>query len=127
MSQCKDKATTLLKETIASPLYRLPLTAYQASYPILLADGAVEEDEVLVLGRFFALVEDINRGLDNAAAIYMSGNLMENKLQNEFNRNQMKAKKLLEEESGNSNLFDQAKEIVDKKIALKWWHYEKLA
>lgn len=85
ISQCKEKAETLLKDNIQSPLYRLPLTAYQASYPVLLVDGAVGEDEVLVLGRFYALIEDINRGLDNAAAMYMSGNLVENKLTGESN------------------------------------------
>ena len=62
--QCKEKADILLKDKVQSPLYRLPLVAYQTSYPILLADGAVAEDEVSVLGRCYALVEDINRGLD---------------------------------------------------------------
>lgn len=127
MSQCKEKAETLLKDNVQSPLYRLPLTAYQTSYPILLADGAVGEDEVSVLGNFWALVEDINRGLENAASLYMSGNVVENKLTGEFHRNQKKAKNLLDSQNGGLSLFEQAKTIIDRKIVLKWWQYEKYA
>lgn len=127
MSQCKEKVETLLKDNVQSPLYRLPLTAYQASYPILLADGAVGENEVLVLSRFYSLVEDINRGLNNAASIYMTGDLMQNKLASEFERNKIKSRNLLNPQNGGSSLYDQAKEIVDQKISQKWWKYGKYA
>jgi hypothetical protein len=127
MYQCKENATTLLEDKVQSPLYRLPLIAYQTSYPVLLADGAAAENEASVLGKFFATVQDINRGLDNAAAIHMSGNVMDNKLTGEYNRNKLKAKNLLDKVNGNPSLFEQAKEIVDQKIALKWWQYGKYA
>jgi len=74
MEQCKEKAETLLRDRVMSPLYRLPLIAYKVSFPVLLADGAVEENEVLSIGRFFNLSEELNRGLDNAAEMLKAGN-----------------------------------------------------
>ena len=127
MSQCKDNAATLLQDKIQSPLYRLPLIAYQTSYPVLLADGAVAESEVSILGKFFSTVQDINRGLDNAAALFMSGGVMDNKLESEHDRNKLKARNLLDQENSNPSLYEQAKILVDRKIALKWWQYGKHA
>jgi hypothetical protein len=126
IKQCNERAQTLLKDDVQSPLYRLPLIAYQTSYPILLADGAVSEDEVLKLGQFFGLVQDINRGLDNAAQIYMSGDLIANKLKSEFNRNRMKAEHLVVPKEAVS-LANQALAIVDCKISQRWWRYARNA
>jgi hypothetical protein len=127
MSLCKEKLDNLLNDDIQSPLYRLPLIAYQISYPVLLADGAVSEEEVLILGRFFGLVQDINRGLDNTAAMHMSAAPMVIEIASEFNRNLMKAGSLVKKRDGKASLFDQAKEVFDRKIALKWWQYGKYA
>jgi len=52
---------------------------------------------------------------------------MDNKLEGEYNRNKLKARNLLDQENGNPSLYEQAKEIVDQKIALKWWQYGKYA
>ena len=125
MAQCKEKAETLLKDNIQSPLYRLPLIAYQTSYPVLLADGAVDENEVLALGNYFSQVQDINRGLDNSAEANMSGG--SHKLKDEFDRNRLKAGKLIKDQNGEASLHKKAKEIVDKKIALRWYQYTKCA
>ncbi len=46
MMLCKEKAELLLNDNVMSPLYRLPVIAYQVSYPVVLADGAVAEEEV---------------------------------------------------------------------------------
>jgi len=81
----------------------------------------------LVLGSFFGLVQDINRGLDNAAAMYMSGSLMENKIESEFQRNCIKAKKLIKQEGQMPSIYEQAKHIIDRKIALRFWQYAKHA
>jgi hypothetical protein len=121
IGQCEEQANTLLTDDVESPLYRLPLIAYQTSYPILLADGAVSEEEVRMLGRFFGLVQDINRGLDNAADIHMSGEST-NKLRSEFNRNRLKAEHLIRTKDGPS-LAEQARSIVDAKVNQAWWHY----
>ncbi|MBI3545767.1 MAG: hypothetical protein HY081_04135 [Gammaproteobacteria bacterium] len=125
--QCKEKSEALLNDNIQSPLYRLPNIAYQTSYPVLLADGAVDEKEVMVLGKFFGQVQDINRGLDNAAHIYMSDTPMGNKLRSEFDRNRLKAEKLSRGDATNPSLFDQSKDILDRKISLRWWQYKKSA
>lgn len=118
---CKEKAEMLLRDNIASPLYRFPVTAYQVSYPVLLADGAVAEAEVLTLGRFFEQVHDINRGLDNAAQAKMANDAPN--IATEYQRNLLKARKLVEGNSAEPSFFVPAKDIVDKKISLSWWRY----
>ncbi|HEX9810875.1 MAG TPA: hypothetical protein VGA88_02150 [Burkholderiales bacterium] len=125
MTQIYEKAETLRADTIQSPLYRLPLIAYQTSYAVLLADGAVSESEVLTLGRFFSLVQDINRGLDNAAEANMSGG--SHKLKAEFDRNRLKAEKLVVAQNNEPSLYTQALEIVNAKVATKWCQYAKHA
>lgn len=114
IDQCKEKAETLLKDGVMSPLYRLPVMTYQASFPVLLADGAVKENEVSVIGRFFSQVQDINRGLDNAAEMFKAGN--DAKLKQEFDRNCLKAKGLIESKDGQESLYSQAKRVVDANI-----------
>jgi hypothetical protein len=104
-----------------APLYRLPLMTYQTSFPILLADGAVSESEVKILGRFFSQVQDINRGLDNAAEMNKSDK--ESKLKEEFNRNRIKAKGLVLPQDQEPSLSAQAMAIVNKKADQPWWRY----
>jgi len=123
MEQCNEKAKKLLNDNIMSPLYRLPLIAYQVSFPVLLADGAVEEKEVLSIGRFFNLAEELNRGLDNAADMLKAGN--DEKLQQEFNRNCLKAKALIEPNDGQDSLYTEARRIIDSKISARWWQFRK--
>lgn len=125
MGQCNEKAEKLLKDNKMSPLYRLPLIAYQVSFPVLLADGAVEENEVLLIGQFFNMAEELNRGLDNAAEMLKVGN--DQRLQQEFNRNCLKAKVLIEPNDGKDNLYAEAKRIIDSKISVKWWQFIKHA
>lgn len=122
---CKEKAEMLLNDNVMSPLYRLPVIAYQVSYPVVLADGAVAEEEVLTLGRFFEQVQDINRGLDNAAQAKMNND--SHNLKTEYDRNLLKAERLVTEQNDESSLFVLAKAVVDEKISLKWWRYAKYA
>lgn len=123
MEQCNEKAKKLLNHNIMSPLYRLPLLGYQVSFPVLLADGAVEENEVLSIGRFFNLAEELNRGLDNAAEMLKVGN--DEKLKKEFNRNCLKAKALIEPNDGQDSLYTEARWIIDSKISARWWQFRK--
>ena len=125
MTLCKEKAETLLSDNVMSPLYRLPVIAYQVSFPVLLSDGAIAEEEVLTLGKFFEQVQDINRGLDNAAQAKMSND--SHNLKTEYDRNILKAGSLVKEHKGKSSLFSLAKEIVDRKISLRWCRYDKYA
>ncbi len=93
MDHCKEKANNLLTHGIRSPLYRLPIMSYQVSFPVLLADGAVQESDVAAITGFFSLAQEINRGLDNAAEMAKANET--EKLKNEFNRNCLKAKELI--------------------------------
>lgn len=121
MELCRERASTLLSDSIQSPLYRLPLSAYEASFPVLLAEGALSETESLTMGRFFCHVQDINRGLDNAAAMLQSNDTAG--LNREYNRSLLKATRLVESREGEESLHAEAKRVVDAKIAKPWWSY----
>lgn len=123
LTQCKTKAEVFLKDEKLSPLYRFPNIAYRTSYPVLLTDGVVSEDEVLIIGRFFQQVEDINRGLDNAADAYKGHESI--RQQQEDIRNRHKAKVLIRGESDTVSHYDQAERIVSAKINKRWWQYDK--
>jgi hypothetical protein len=123
IDQCKEKAETLLRDQVMSPLYRLPLIAFKVSFPVLLADGAVNENEVRTIGRFFSWVEEINRGLDYAGEVVKAEDPQ--LLQQEFKRNCLKAKALIEHNDGAESLYDEVTRIVDSKVSLKWWKYMK--
>ncbi|MEK6211928.1 MAG: hypothetical protein AABM64_16425 [Pseudomonadota bacterium] len=121
--QCNEKATTIFTSVplVMAPLYRLPQMTYQSSFPVLLADGAVSESEVRVLGRFFSQVQDINRGLDNAAEMNKADKLA--KLEQEFDRNCLKAKGLVQPQDQESSLYAQAMTVVNRKAHQSWWRY----
>lgn len=125
--QCGERAKSVFESDplVLSPLYRLPLVTFQASLPVLLADGALAESESLVLGRFFSQAQDINRGLDNAAE--MSKSDKGDKLKTEFDRNCLKAKRLVQARNTGKSLYDQAMDIVSRKISQKWWLYARHA
>lgn len=103
---CREHASTYLKDGIMAPLYRLPMKAYQASFSALLADAAVKENEVQTLLKFYGLVEDLNRGLDNAAHLAMENNT--GPLHTEYKRNRTKAEQLILPQEGESNFYTNA-------------------
>ncbi len=121
MELCRERASTLLNDAIQSPLYRLPLSAYEASFPILLAEGALSEPESLIMGRFFCQVQDINRGLDNATAMLHSNDTAG--LNREYDRNLLKARRLVDSREGEESLYTEARRVVDAKVAKPWWSY----
>lgn len=73
------------------------------------------------MGRFFCHVQDINRGLDNAAAMLQSNDTAG--LNREYNRSLLKATRLVESREGEESLRAEAKRVVDAKIATPWWSY----
>ena len=113
MRHCYSQANVLLADGIQAPLYRLPTSAYHASYPVLLAEGSVTESEIAALSEYFSLVEEINRGLDNAAIADQQG--PSQKLQREADRNRLKARHLVTKENDNSSKYEIAFEVVNKK------------
>ena len=110
---------------VLSPLYRLPTNAFAVSFPLVLADCAIDESEVLTLTRCFSLIHDINRGLDNAAEMYKKDDVV--KLQAEHNRNCLKARSLVLNVEDKPALMDPAEAVIDRKIALPWWKLAKIA
>jgi len=108
---CKEKAETYLGDDVMSPLYRLPTKAYETSFPVLLSDAAVKEKEVRDLSRFYGQVEDLNRGLDNAAELYKENRI--DLLKTEYKRNCTKAHELIEPQLGSTNLYSNAVALIE--------------
>ena len=105
----------MAQDGVRSPLYRLPLHAYEASFPVLMAEGAISEAEVSALSRCFGLIKDINRGLENAADAYMADKV--EKLQLEYDRNLIKVRALTSDPAPNGTVLEVARGIIDAKIA----------
>ena len=57
----RQKANTYLSDKIAAPLYRLPMEAFQTSFPVILAEDNIEEKELNSLINFFSTVQDFDR------------------------------------------------------------------
>jgi hypothetical protein len=93
LEECADKATTYIDDRIAIPLYRLPTDAYRYAAETLIADGTIDAAEVKPLRRFYATVDELNRGLD-----YISDTPMDNALLGDnMKRNILKARRLTRE------------------------------
>ena len=116
---CHERASNFFYGNVWSPLYRLPVSAYKASFPVLLGDGALSETEYLILGRFYDQAEDINRGLDNTAAMLHANDGLG--MEREYKRNVAKTRELIKPSEGNRLLYAEAKGLVDVKIAKPWW------
>jgi len=95
---CRRLAETYVRDRVIALLYRLPTTAYSQSFPVLLSDAAVAETEVQSLMQFFSEVETLNRGLDLAQTARESGD--EQALRAEFERNLLKATRLMPPAAG---------------------------
>ena len=121
MGACRETADLMLKDPRQTPLYRLPVAAFDTSFPVLLGEGSVTEGEVSILSRFSARVHEINRGLDNASEMYHAGR--DQKLLEEFSRNSLKAEALITAKEGEKSLYELTREIVDAKSKQKWWVY----
>ena len=116
---CIENATTLLHDGYMAPLYRLPTTAFEKAFPLLLVEGHATEEDFMLLERFAAKVQEVNRGLEYAAACAQRDDL-EN-LKGEYSRNRIKASALVEGDKTSSGLAQQAMDVVSSKLALGWW------
>ena len=101
MELCRKLSTTFVADNKLAPLYRLPTLAYEKALPSLIADAAIEAEKLGVITEFFNEVATLNRGLDRAGAAPSQQVLIE-----EHNRNQVKAKNLLE------NLYPRARDAL---------------
>lgn len=111
---CVERAHTYLKDNVSAPLYRLPTTAYEKAFPILLIEGDMAEDQLLTLTRFFSQAQDINRGLDYATA--MAHKSENEKLSLEYNRLRLKITGLVGDADGNGGLSKDAFELLNSKL-----------
>jgi len=116
MALVKEKAETLVNTPVLAPLYRLPVVTVQTAFPILLAEGSLNEQEALAVGRYVSQVEDINRGLDYAASRAMGEDTVG--LSKEYNRVALKTRGLIDESNGSKSLFDMTKAVVDEQLRL---------
>jgi hypothetical protein len=116
MTLCIEKTIAVKTHGVYSPLYRFPVVAVHTAFPILLAEGVLNEEEALAISRYTSLVEDINRGLDIAAQ-YVGENTR--RLPAEYARITMKIDNLMVGKDGNQSVLDAAKAVVDGKI-LSW-------
>ncbi|MDY6933278.1 MAG: hypothetical protein SVZ03_03535 [Spirochaetota bacterium] len=116
---CRERAEIFLRDRILLPLYRMPLTAYKVSVPILLTESALSEKEAITLARFYCQAEDINRGLDNAVAVIND----KDALQREYSRLILKCQTLVGPSETQTPLFDSTKKLLDGKIKTPWWKY----
>ena len=121
MQLVRERANMLLTDNVMAPLYRLPVSAYQTSFPILLAEGVLSEQEALFLGDYFCQVQDINRGLDNATAMAHSND--EVGIDREFDRLVIKAQRLMKDGSKGQALYAAGLATVEQQLARPWWRY----
>jgi hypothetical protein len=118
-TRCVELANILRTDGVSAPLYRLPTMAYEKSFPILLADGDVSEAELGSLSGFFSEAQNLNRGLDNAAAMAHVGDA--EKLDREYRRNLLKATALAQGEDGKDALSKSAYAIINQKLERGRW------
>jgi hypothetical protein len=111
---CRRQAETFLRDGVAAPLYRLPTTAYMRAFPALLADAAASEADVDALMQFFTEVETFNRGLDLAQAARAHNS--ETALQEEHQRNHLKARRLIHPQGGETNFYTAANQAIARHL-----------
>lgn len=83
-----------------------------------MAEGVLNEQEVIAISRYSSLLEDINRGLDNAAS--QVGN--SSRLEQEYDRILLKRNDLMEGQNGNASVFEAAKNVADGRL-LSYWEF----
>lgn len=112
---CVERAHTYLKDNVMAPLYRLPTTAFEKAFPVLIVEGEMTEDQLLTLTRFFSQAQDINRGLDYATAMAHKGE--NEKLILEYDRLLLKATVLVGGPDGNEGLAKDAYVLLNAKLS----------
>jgi hypothetical protein len=106
IESCARQAAIYLRDRTKSPVYRLPTVAFRASLPALLAEGALSESRFEPLLAFGTLVEDINRGLEQAARV---ANLT---VDQEADRIALKCTHLLENHNGHDAYVSSARAAI---------------
>lgn len=121
LSLIEEKAEAYISHGIKAPLYRFPHKTYDTSYEMLLTEGAISGEEVVCIERFYDLVKDINRGL-NQIQEYLAANNSDG-IEREHNRNLLKVKELNVGSGDKEALIYGAQIIVNFKCNLKLVQY----
>jgi len=121
MQLARERANKLLNDKVMALLYRLPVSAYQTSFPVLLAEGVLSEEGALSLGDYFCQVQDINRGLENATVMAHAND--DAGIRREYERLLIKARRLMEGDSKGQALYDAGLAVVEQQLSRPWWRY----
>ena len=110
---CSDIARGDSGGKVRAPAYRMPLMAYQRSFPLLIADGVLSLEEINALARFYMNAAAFNYSLDQAQAVLMKKeeDRPPKRLENESFRARMKALKL-NSEGESSNHYHTAIRVI---------------
>ena len=117
---CSHKAKTLLADKVTAPLYRLPTVAYETSFPVLLVDGAISEEDITIVSDFYDMVQQLNRGLDAAANEPNDTRVMAH-----HKRNKLKAGHIIDAEGDRPSRYDRARAVVNQKLEARWWRTDR--
>lgn len=121
MKLAQERATMLLAHNILAPLYRLPVSACQTAFPILIAEGVLSETGSYAIGNYLCQVQAINRRLDNATSRAHADD--NTGLEREYNRLLLKGQRLLQDGPEGQAIFTAALCVVEHQLARSWWQY----
>lgn len=121
MQLVQERANMLLNDNVMAPLYRFPVSTYQTSFPVLLAEGVLSEKGAFSLGDYFCQVQDINRGLDNATSMAHSNDAAG--IRREYDRLLLKGRRLMEDGTEGQALYAASLAVVDQQLSRPWWQY----
>ncbi len=107
---CEADAKTYITDPVASPLYRLPTSAFETAFSSLLVDGALSRGQVKDLELYFGLVQQINRGLEYAHDARVRDD--QKGLAEEVNRLLVKCRRLVDGVNGGESY------VVEARLAL---------
>jgi hypothetical protein len=129
----KSSMQNLLTDNIPAPLYRIPLTNFQRALPKLIADGRLDYNEIDTLIEYENRIEELNRGLERAgeAAREQARTPTTTGLSEEFERNKIKVRAILEDESprfGGESLYEATGTALFRleRVYASWWGRLKL-
>lgn len=117
MQLTRERVENLLKDNVMAPLYRLPVSGYGTSFPVLLAEGVISETDAHFLGNYYCQAQDINRGLDNATSMLQAND--DAGLQREFSRLLLKGQAML----GQNSIYLAGLKVVQDLLKRGWWRY----
>lgn len=116
---CSDLAGGYIVGKVMAPAYRMPLVAYERSFPILISEGILSLEEINAVARFYLNAGAFNLGVDQAQAVLMKRNedRPPERLEHEVNRARLKARKLLR--TGTASHYTAAMAAISRHLPTK--------